>query len=464
MNIEFQGAARTVTGSMHLLHADGKKVLLDCGLFQGRRQEANERNRTFPFDPASIDAVVLSHAHIDHSGNLPQLVKKGFDGPIYSTPATRDLCSIMLADSGFIQEKDADFLNRKLARRGEPLIEPMYTARDVAAAMRLFRTVPYEKDFDAVPNVSVRYTDAGHILGSASVRLEVKERGTAKTLGFTGDIGPRNLPIVRDPVFLGQVEALISESTYGGRTHGAPEGKEDLLRADIQRTIDRGGKIIVPAFSIGRTQDIVFALHKLFDAGKLPRIPIYVDSPLAVNATEVFRLHPECFDEETYGHVLANHDPFGFNRLHYIRDVAESKRLNEMKEPAMIIAASGMCEAGRILHHLAANVSDPRNTVLIVGFQAEHTLGRKLVNKQEEVNIFGSAYALKAEVVVHDSFSAHADGDDLLRYVGQCDAHQLQKVFLVHGEYERQLDFQKGLLDRGYRSVEIPERGRTFEL
>ena len=464
MQIEFQGAARTVTGSMHLLHINGSRVLLDCGLFQGRRQEANERNKTFPFDPASIDVVVLSHAHIDHSGNLPQLVKKGFDGPIYSTPATRDLCSIMLADSGFIQEKDAEFLNKKLARRGEPLIEPLYSGRDVVETMKLFRTVPYDKEFAVIANVTGRYTDAGHILGSASVRLTIKENGTTKTLGFTGDIGPRNLPIVRDPVFLGQVETLISESTYGGKAHGAPGAKEDLLRADLQRTIDRGGKVIVPAFSIGRTQDIVFALHKLFDKGTLPRIPIYVDSPLAVNATEIFRMHPECFDEETLAHVLQHHDPFGFNQLHYVRDVADSKRLNAKKEPCMIIAASGMCEAGRILHHLANNIEDPRNTVLIVGFQAEHTLGRKLVNRQEEVNIFGSAYKLKADVVVHDAFSAHADGNDLLRYVGQCDSNQLQKVFLVHGEYERQREFQKGLQEQGCRSVEIPERGAKAQI
>jgi metallo-beta-lactamase family protein len=464
MKIEFQGAARTVTGSMHLLHVNGSRVLLDCGLFQGRRQEANARNSSFPFDPASIDAVVLSHAHIDHSGNLPQLVKKGFDGPIYSTPATRDLCSIMLADSGFIQEKDAEFLNKKLARRGEPLIEPIYGPRDVAATMKLFRTVPYDKTFDVLPNVAVRYSDAGHILGSASVHLTAKEQGATKTLGFTGDIGPNNLPVVRDPVFLGQVEYLLSESTYGGKVHTSTGTKEELLRDDLKRAIDRGGKVIVPAFSIGRTQDLVFALHKLFDQGLLPRIPIYVDSPLAVNATEVFKMHPECFDEETYSHVLANHDPFGFNQLHYIRDVAESKKLNDRTEPCMIISASGMCEAGRILHHLANNIGEARNMVLIVGFQAEHTLGRKLVNKEPEVNILGSAYALNAEVVVHDSFSAHADGNDLLRYVGRCDAKQLQKVFLVHGEYERQLDFQKGLREKGYANVEIPERGQAFTL
>ncbi len=464
MQIEFQGAARTVTGSMHLLHIDGARILLDCGLFQGRRQEANTRNRSFPFDPASIDVVVLSHAHIDHSGNLPQLVKRGFSGPIYATPATRDLCSIMLADSGFIQEKDAEFLNKKLARRGEPPIEPIYSPRDVAATMRLFRTVAYDTPFDVAPNVTVRFSDAGHILGSASLHITVREKGSVKTLGFTGDLGPKNLPIVRDPVFLGQVEALISESTYGGKLHGAAEAKEDLLAADLQRTFERGGKVIVPAFSIGRTQDIVFALHKLFDRQVLPRIRIYVDSPLAVNATEVFKMHPECFDEETYAHVLANHDPFGFNQLHYVRDVAESKKINDRKEPCMIIAASGMCEAGRILHHLANNIEDPRNTVLIVGFQAEHTLGRKLVNKQPEVNIFGSPYSLKAEVVVHDAFSAHADGNDLLSYVGQCDKRVLQKVFLVHGEYERQLDFQKGLRERGYHDVAIPDRGQKFDL
>lgn len=464
MNLEFQGAARTVTGSMHLLHVNGSRVLLDCGLYQGRRAEANERNRTVPFDPRSIDAVILSHAHIDHSGNLPGLVRHGYTGPIYATPATLDLCKIMLADSGFIQQKDAEFMNKKHARNGEPLIEPLYTPADVDAAMKLFRPVPYEKVFNALPNLSAQYHDAGHILGSASVRLTIKEHGTVKTLGFTGDIGPKNLPIVRDPVFMGDVDALISESTYGGKEHDPPDEKADQLAADLRQTIARGGKTIVPAFSVGRTQDLVFSLHKLFDEGKLPRIPIYVDSPLAVNATDIFKKHPECFDEETYRHVLQNHDPFGLNQLHYVRSVEESKALNGRDEPCMIIAASGMCEAGRVLHHLANTIEDSRNTILIVGYQADHTLGKRLVEEREEVKIFGTMYKRRAQIVVHNSFSAHADGKGLLEYIGWFDRQRLQRVFLVHGEPERAEDLKKGLTANGFNDISVPHRGESFVL
>ncbi len=463
MIIEFLGAARTVTGSMHLLHLNGSRVLLDCGLFQGRRAEANERNRNFPFDPKSIDALVLSHAHIDHSGNIPNLVKQGFRGPIYCTPATRDLCEIMLADSGFIQEKDAEFINKKL-KYGEPHVEPLYTQKDVVTAMKLFRSVSYDTEFAVVQNVAASYVDAGHILGSASVQLKIKHNGTIKTLGFTGDLGPKNLPIVRDPVFLGNVETLISESTYGGTIHDPPEVKKEQLYNSILRTVERGGKIIVPAFSVGRTQDIVFALHTLFDEGKLPRIPIFVDSPLAVNATEIFKKHPECFDEETYQHIAEHHDPFGLNQLTYIRSAEQSKKLNELNKPCMIIAASGMCEAGRILHHLANNIENPRNTILIVGYQAEHTLGKKLVDKQEEVKIFGTIYKRNAEIIVHNSFSAHADGNDLLTYIAQFDKNQLQQIFLVHGEYERQLALQRELKEQANSGVVIPVRGEKFEV
>ena len=464
MQIEFQGAARTVTGSMHVLHCNGSIVLLDCGLFQGRRDEANHRNRNFPFDPASIEAVVLSHAHIDHSGNLPNLVKQGFKGPIYCTPATKDLCNVMLADSGFIQEKDAEFLNKKFVKNHEPLIEPLYTAEDAAAAIKLFRTVPYNTEFNVINNMTSMYVDAGHILGSASVKVKVQERGKTTLIGFTGDLGPKNLPIVRDPVFLGNVEFLLSESTYGGTLHDPPDEKAELLCADILRTLQRGGKIIIPAFSVGRTQDIVFDLHKLFDAGKLPRIPIYVDSPLAVNATDIFKLHPECFDEETYAHITQHHDPFGLNQLQYIRSAEESKKLNDRKEPCVIIAASGMCEAGRILHHLANNIEDPRNTILIVGYQADHTLGKRLVEHVPEVKILGSVYKLKAEVVVHNSFSAHADGNDLLNYIDQFDKKQLQKVFLVHGELDRQTALKEGLAKRGQPNVDIPDKGQKFDV
>jgi metallo-beta-lactamase family protein len=464
MQIEFQGAARTVTGSMHLLHVGGATVLLDCGLYQGKRDEANNRNRNFPFDPASIAAVVLSHAHIDHSGNLPQLVRKGFKGPIFCTQATLDLCRIMLADSGFIQEKDAEFLNKKAAKQGGTPIEPLYTAADAEAAMAQFRGVPYGTVFPVVPNMTAAYTDAGHILGSASVRVTVRENGSTKLLGFTGDLGPKNLPIVRDPAFLGNVDHLISESTYGGVTHEPPDQKAEQLCADILKTVHRGGKVVIPAFSVGRTQDIVFDLHKLFDAGKLPRVPIFVDSPLAVNATDIFKKHPECFDEETYAHIAQHHDPFGLNQLKYVRSTDESKKLNDLKDPCIIIAASGMCEAGRILHHLANTIEDQRNTILIVGYQADHTLGKRLVDQEPEVKIFGTVYKRRAEVIVHNSFSAHADGPGLLAYAGQFDSKQLQGIFLVHGEFERSEALKAGLLDQGHKNVEVPERGRSFSV
>ncbi len=464
MVIEFQGATRTVTGSMHVLHIDGRTILLDCGLFQGKRAESNERNRNFPFDPRSIDAVVLSHAHIDHSGNLPNLVRQGYRGPIYATPATRDLCAVMLTDSGHIQEKDADFFNRKVRKNHEAPIEPLYTARDAEAALQGFRGVPYGKDFDVLPNVRAKFTDAGHILGSASVTVTARENGAAKTLGFTGDVGRWNMPIIRDPMFMGDVDVLISESTYGGKVHDPPENMGAEIAADLKRTIDRRGKIVVPAFSVGRTQDLVFELHKLFDSGKLPRIPIYVDSPLAVNATEIFRRHAECFDEETSNYVLRHEDPFGLNQLHYVRSAEESKKLNDIRDPCMIIAASGMCEAGRILHHLANTIEDPRNTILIVGYQAEHTLGKRLVDQADEVRIFGIPHPRRAEVIVHNSFSAHADGNELLKYIGRFDGDKLGQIYLVHGEYERAMDLQSGLKTAGLTSVEIPVRGQKYKV
>jgi len=462
MTIEFLGAVRTVTGSMHLLHVNGSRILLDCGLFQGRRAEANDRNRSFPFDPQSIDAVVLSHAHIDHSGNLPNLVKQGYTGSIYCTPATKDLCNIMLADSGYLHERDAEFLNKKYRKNREPLIEPLYTSEDAAKAMRNFREIPYEKEFDVLRNLTAKFTDAGHILGSASIKLTVKENGTTKTLGFSGDIGRWNMPIIKDPMFMGNVEALITESTYGGKLHDPPDDMEKQLVADLERTINRGGKVLVPAFSVGRTQDLVYTLHILFDKGRLPRIPIYIDSPLAINATEIFKRHPECFDEETFQHIAQHHDPFGFNQLQYVRTAEESKRLNDKKEPCMIIAASGMCEAGRILHHFVNNIEDSRNTILIVGYCAEHTLGKRLVDQAEDINILGSVYKRRAEVIVHSSFSAHADNDELLKYTNQFDKQLLQKIFIVHGEVERSVDLQNGLMKNGFKDVEIPVRGEKF--
>jgi len=464
MQIEFQGAARTVTGSMHIVHANGKKILLDCGLFQGHRDEAKRRNREFPFDPRSVDAVVLSHAHIDHSGNIPGLVKQGFAGPVYCTPATRDLCGIMLADSAYIQVRDAEYLNKKNRRKGEPPVEALYTPEDAVKAMASFRTLPYHRETEILSGVSMTFSDAGHILGSASVRLSVREKGRSFLLGFTGDIGPDDLPIVRDPEFMGEVEVLLSESTYGGKLHEPPVDREDHLRRDIMRTVERGGKVIMPAFSVGRTQNIVFILHKLKDANSLPDFPVYVDSPLAVNATDIFKKHPETFDEEISAHVRDHHDPFGFSRLKYIRNVEDSKKLNDSPDPCLIISASGMCEAGRILHHLANNIGDPRNTIAIIGYQAEHTLGKRLVDGAEEVKILGSLHKRKAEVVKYNAFSAHADHEGLLSYAGKFDRKVLGKIFLVHGDEQRATAFRDALVERFGFDTSIPSRGEKFEL
>ncbi len=464
MQIEFQGAARTVTGSMHVVRVNGRTLLLDCGLYQGHRDEANRRNRVFPFDPRSIDAIILSHAHIDHSGNIPGIVKQGFNGPVFCTPATKDLAALMLADSAHIQMRDAEYINKRQRRAGEPPVEPLYTPGDAAEAAALFAGVPYHTPTEILPGITMTFGDAGHIIGSATVVLTVDGRGGGKTtLGFTGDLGPNDLPIVRDPEFMGNVDLLICESTYGGKRHEAPEDRDEHIRADIVRTIDRGGKIIMPAFSIGRTQNIVFTLHTLRDRGRLPDLPVYVDSPLAVNATEIFRKHPETFDEEVSEHIRKHHDPFGFDRLHYIRDVADSKKLNELSGPALIISASGMCEAGRILHHLANNIEDPRNTIAIIGYQAEHTLGKRLVDGAEEVKILGTMYRRRAEVVKYNSFSAHADHEGLMAYAGQFDRKMLRRVFLVHGDFERATALGSDLSQRYGLDAVIPARGEKFD-
>jgi len=465
MIIQFLGAARTVTGSMHLLQVNEKQILLDCGLFQGRRAETYERNRHFPFEPSTIDAVVLSHAHIDHAGNLPNLVKQGFSGPIFCTPATADLCRIMLADSAFIQEKDAEFVNKKHAKKKLPPIEPLYTTDDVQPTLDLLKEIQYRTSFDVVDGVSGKYFDAGHILGSASVHLTIKEaKGREKHFGFSGDVGRPNTPILRDPEFMGNVDALICESTYGGRVHASMNETPTKFLEIVKRTVERGGKIIIPSFSVGRTQDIVYEMNNLKNDGLLPDIPVFVDSPLSINATEVFKKHPECFDKETLKILEKDDDIFGFDRLHYIREAEESKKLNERKEPCMIIAASGMCEAGRIVHHLNNNIENPKNTVMIVGYQAEHTLGRKIVEKNPEVSIFGEVKQLKCEVAVMNSFSAHADKNELLNYVGNFERNVLNNIFLVHGDFDQAQKFATVLTEKKFKRVDIPERSEKFEM
>ena len=428
MKLTFAGAAGTVTGSMHQVEVAGKRYLLDCGMYQGRRQEAERRNRYFPFPAPTIDAVLLSHAHIDHSGRLPLLVKNGFRGPIYATPATIDLCHAMLRDTAHILESDVKFVN-KYHPNDEPA-EPLYTMQDAEQTMPLFHPVPYRTPVNLGGNLVMESYDAGHILGSSAIVLnDDKTR-----LAFSGDVGRPGLPIIRDPAPLPPVDYLIMESTYGGRTHARESEAIGKLERVVNQTIGRGGRVIVPAFAVGRTQQLVLLLHQLMNERRLPSVPIFVDSPLAVNVTEVFRAHPECFDAETCAYLAGGQDPFGFNRLTYIRDTAESKKLNDRQGPYVVISASGMCEAGRILHHLRHNVGDARNTVLLTGYQAENTLGRKLRDGMKSVRIFGMPVDVRAQVESLDELSGHADSGELLAWMKPM-APTLKRVFLVHGEH-----------------------------
>ena len=471
MKIKFCGADRTVTGSQHLLEINGKKVLLDCGLYQGKREEAYEINKHFLFDPKELDCVVLSHAHIDHSGNLPQLWKGGFRGDIYSTPATRDLCSIMLQDSAHIQTRDIEYVNKRKAKNHEPLFKPLYGFDEVRNIMTLFKCIPYRKKFSINGfggNVQVTYFDAGHILGSAQVRLDIKENGKSYQFGFTGDIGRPHLPILRDPDHMGDVEFMISESTYGGRVHDKAGDMDTQLLTVLTEALQRGGKIIIPAFSVGRTQEIVFSLSKLFAKGAIPKIPIFVDSPLSTNVTDIFQMHHECFDSETSELISRGVDVFGFSNLTYIKEVEDSKQLNFFKGPCVIISASGMCEAGRIVHHLKNNIESEKNTILIVGFQAPQTLGRRLVEAKDKqgvyVKIFGEEQQVKAKIYVLNSFSAHADRNELRDYFGKFTKGALKQIFLVHGDYDQQQALQGMLGEMDYKNVSIPEKGDEVQL
>lgn len=465
MKLQFTGAARTVTGSRHLLTVNGKKILLDCGLYQGRRKEAYEINKKFSFDPAEIDAVLLSHAHIDHSGNIPNLVKNGFKGHIYATSATVDLCQIMLRDSAYLQEKDVKYVNKRRAKQNKKLFEPLYEIEDAENAMQHFIGLQYDKTVEIVPGVKATFRDAGHILGSAAILLEIRENGKYTRLGFSGDIGREDMPILRDPNLLTDLDVLIMESTYGNRLHPVPDEVEEEIASTVNEVIKSGGKIIIPAFAVGRTQLLVYVMHKLFDENRIPVFPIFVDSPLAVNATEVFRMHPECYDRETYRVFLENHeDPFGFNRLTYIRDTEESKKLNDFKGPCMIISASGMAEGGRIVHHLANNIEDPNNLILFAGYAAQETLARKIMEGAEEVNILGSSFKVRSKIKKIDYFSAHADRNGLLDYLKLCPIKKLKHIFLVHGEEEEALPLREELVRRGYPSASFPQQGETVEI
>lgn len=468
MKLTFWGAAQTTTGSFHLLETKGKRIALDCGLYQGRRSEYYQRNRDFPCPPEDVHAVLLSHAHIDHCGNLPNFVDQGFNGNVFGTNASMDLARTLLLDSAYIQEKDVHFVNKIRARKGEEPVEPLYTMQSVDPCLDLFVEIGYYRTFCFADGFCGRFIEAGHILGSAQVQLDIeREHGNTHRLVFSGDIGRGTSELLREPEIPTETQTLIMECTYGNRKTDPPEGLREKLRDVVKRTADRGGKVIIPAFSVGRTQEIVYQLSLLVRDKELPEIPMYVDSPLSANVTEIFRNHPECFNRETRDLLRTAHDPFGFERLRYTKDVEESKMLNDLDTPAIIISASGMCEAGRILHHLRNSVRDKRNTILIVGFQAEHTLGRRIVEKRPKVRIFGEEHPLRAEVAVLNGFSAHADQDELRDYAFRVHARSggmLERVFLVHGESEGGEALAAYLRESLGVEVYYPERGETVEL
>ncbi len=467
MKLQFWGAARTVTGSMHLLEVNDTKILLDCGLYQGKRKLSYERNLNFPFDPKDIDVLVLSHAHIDHSGNIPNLVRQGFRGNIYTTHASRDLCAAMLEDSARIQEQDIAYLNKKRRRKGEPPLEPLYTVQDALNTLPYFIGAPYWRPIPIAPGVTLTFYDAGHILGSAIVSLDIDEQGAGKKrLVFSGDLGRQGLAILRDPEFIDRADYLIMESTYGSRYHETFEDATQKLRDISIRAFKQKGRLLVPSFAVGRTQELVYRLNQLRTRRDIPEFPIYVDSPLAVNVTEVFRLHPECYDREVRKFMAANDNrsPFGFHLLRYVRSVDDSKALNFVPDPVMIIAASGMCEGGRILHHLKNHIGDPNAIVLFVGYQAENTLGRKILDGVSPVRIFGELHEVRAQIERIDGYSAHADRTELLDWANHFDREQLKQVFLVHGEEEGYASLKSGLEQMGFKNVTVPDRGDSFTL
>ncbi|HEX4513332.1 MAG TPA: MBL fold metallo-hydrolase [Polyangiaceae bacterium] len=467
IRIEFVGAAQTVTGSKHLVHTDHATVLLDCGLFQGRRRESYDVNKELGFRASEVDVAVLSHAHIDHSGALPMLCKNGFDGTIYATPATRDLCAVMLEDAAAIQKQDAEYINRSIEREHIDMdpATPLYDAQDVVKVLERMISVPYARTVHIADGIKLTFHDAGHVLGSAITVLDVEDGGKKKRIVFTGDLGRTKIPILRDPEFVDGAIALVTESTYGDRLHPPLEAMDEALVALIKRVYDRGGKLIVPSFALERAQEVVFAIKRLRSKKLIPQIPVYVDSPLTVKITDVFKMHPECYDEETRALIAGRESPFEFDDLHYVSDKEDSKRLDASSEPSIIISASGMCEAGRVLHHLKASVEEPKNAVMIVGFQAPHTLGRRIVERRKRVKIFGVERDLRAEVAIMNGFSAHADQNDLLAYATHTrDTGPLEQVILVHGEPGPQKVLREKLAAKGITNVSNPKPTDTIEI
>ncbi|MDX2471868.1 MAG: MBL fold metallo-hydrolase [SAR324 cluster bacterium] len=464
MKIQFMGGAQTVTGSMHLIHVNGFQILLECGMFQGPREMSREINQNFEFDPADVDILVLSHAHLDHSGNIPNLVKKGFKGRIYATDATAELTQLMLKDSAFLQEMDVRWVNKIREKSGKPRVEPLYDKKDVAACEHLFSPVPYDEAFEPLDGVQITFREAGHILGSAGILLEINENGRQFRIGFTGDIGRADSAVLRDPNPVRDVDILITETTYGNRKHDPQLDIEQQLCDMLNEAGHKGSKILIPAFALGRTQQVVYYLHELFDQDRIPDIPIYVDSPLARKTTEIYRKYENYFDLKTTRTFLKDHeDPFGFNRLTYVEDAEESKALNNLVVPHVIISASGMCEGGRILHHLRNNIENPKCFILFVGYAAKHTLARRLMDGDKKVKIYGEEFTVKAKVIRLDGFSAHGDRKDILNYVKLTPPTKLKHIFLVHGEMESAESLVDAFRSQGYENIHIPERGQSYD-
>lgn len=466
MKIKFCGAAREVTGSCHLITLDdGFKFLLDCGLYQGRNDAMADFNEKWLFEPSEIDCLLLSHAHIDHTGRLPKLVKDGFNKTIYATHATRDLAGLMLLDSAKIQENDAEYDKKRAQKQGKSVdIPPLYTVADARETLKLFASYNYDIWFKIRENIEVMFTDAGHILGSASISVKITEGGKTTRLGFTADIGRPNRPILRDPQSMPPCDILLCESTYGDRLHeGAPEETTRFQHIIEHTCVEKRGKLIIPAFSVGRTQEVVYILNKLTEAGKLPPIPVYVDSPLAVEATTVYVNHPECFDDEIHDYLLRDPNPFGFHDLHFVRDTEESKKLNESKEPCIIIASSGMANAGRVKHHISNNIENPNTTILIVGYASANTPAGQLRDGAKSLNLFGKELQVRADVAVMDSFSAHGDYKEILQMIDN-QKDSCKNLFLVHGDYAVQQVFQGFLHNNGFAHVHIPALGDAVEI
>ena len=466
MKIKFIGAAREVTGSKHLITtAGGKKILLDCGMFQGKGLETDGMNRNLMFDPATLDHVILTHAHIDHSGLIPYIYKLGFRGSVICTSATRHLCAIMLADSGHIQELDVKWFNKRRIQKGLSPVEPIYTEQDARACMELFIGVAYERKFQIDSNIKVKFINTGHMLGSSTAWIEIKENGSSTRIAYTGDIGRPENRILKSPQPFPQCDYLITESTYGNRLHPQlQEAESELLRVIRETCVERGGKVIIPSFAIGRTQEVVFALNNFFNKGLLPKVNIYVDSPLAVNATDIFRVHADILNEDVAHVMQSDPDPFGFNSLYYIKSPDESKKLNSYKKPCVIISASGMMEAGRIKHHLANNIENPANTILAVGYCAPRTLGARILEGDEEVSIFGVRHPVKAKVERIEAFSGHGDYNEMANYLSCQDTSQVRKVFLVHGDFQAQDAYKNRLQQQGFQHIDIPSAGEEFDI